>query len=568
MQKEDPMNEYIELLYVTGILEEDSNEISDYNYIRKGIRIQTLAREKQQHLFKESKNRTVRFFDLDVRTLNYNSDIANKQIKSAIKRKIRKLCSQIKSDEQLENVILPIFHDLTTNLNDITVSICKDNTFTLPKIVSGGNQILIIKIYDQIYYSPLNPKKSFKNTGYYYKSFANLSANMFHIEDFYLYLYVINKLNHILKTHGEDLINNNSGHNLSFLQEIMGLYENWSRKTIPEWVLQVLNPYINMNKNANTDELKIDEHIKDEALYDWADSYNYVIDYVYANKSIDSSVFLPDLYANSHLDNILSFGIYVLTFLFKNSQELYESHKQYKRCSHTATVYQTKKNIPKKIMREMRSSPLNDYFGYVEFDESIDLDSVRSITEEFILLNKDVFANLKYTDKIIRFRKLGRHRASGLYYKYLGTLAVDIRCPDSTIHEQFHMIDDLMGDLSSQIAFYDIADRYQSVLLKKIKEDEAKGIKHFSKSGKYNLKYYLKKCEIFARCGEIYLFRILKVKSSLLKQDSSVLFAYPDDSILNKMIASYYGELITKIKVMQSIKKEEKSEEHIFVADK
>ena len=62
-----------------------------------------------------------------------------------------------------------------------------------------------------------------------------------------------------------------------------------------------------MNKNANTDELKIDEHIKDEALYDWADSYNYVIDYVYANKSIDSSVFLPDLYANSHLDNILSF---------------------------------------------------------------------------------------------------------------------------------------------------------------------------------------------------------------------------------------------------------------------
>ena len=104
--------------------------------------------------------------------------------------------------------------------------------------------------------------------------------------------------------------------------------------------------------------------------------------------------------------------------------------------------------------------------------------------------------------------------------------------------------------------------------MKKIKEDEAKGIKHFSKSRKYNLKYYLKKCEIFARCGEIYLFRILKVKSSLLKQDSSVLFAYPDDSILNKMIASYYGELITKIKVMQSIKKEEKSEEHIFVADK
>ena len=135
-------------------------------------------------------------------------------------------------------------------------------------------------------------------------------------------------------------------------------------------------------------------------------------------------------------------------------------------------------------------------------------------------------------------------------------------------HEHFHLIDDLMGDLSSQISFIDISDRYQSVLIKTIENDESNGIIHFSKTGKYNLKYYLKKCEIFARCGEIYLFRIKKVKSSLLKQDSKQSFAYPNDSILNKMIEDYYSKLLTKIKNMQKVKKEDESEKHICVADK
>ena len=54
------MNEFLELLYVTGILEEESIEISNNDYIQKGIRIQTLAREKQMRLCKETKDRTVR----------------------------------------------------------------------------------------------------------------------------------------------------------------------------------------------------------------------------------------------------------------------------------------------------------------------------------------------------------------------------------------------------------------------------------------------------------------------------------------------------------------------------
>ena len=39
------MNEFLELLYVTGILEEESTEKSNNDYIQKGIRIQNVINE-------------------------------------------------------------------------------------------------------------------------------------------------------------------------------------------------------------------------------------------------------------------------------------------------------------------------------------------------------------------------------------------------------------------------------------------------------------------------------------------------------------------------------------------
>lgn len=562
------MNEFLELLYVTGILEEEKIEISNNNYLQKGIRIQTLAREKQLRLYKEIQDRTVRFCDLDIKALNYNTEIACKQIKSAIRRKIRKLCSQIKSKEQIEEFIVPIFKGLLLSLDGISVKYDKRPSDSLLSSICGTNHILQFELYDQRYYIPVNPKKSFRNGEYYYKSIPDKRFKLLHIEEIYLYLYVISKLNEIIKTNGEDLFGEISGETVSFLQLKMVIYNYWSQDTIPKWVLEYLNPYIFNNKDKSADKLKYQDQLKDDALLEWADSYKYVIDYVHASKKINSSIFLPGLYSNKYLHCILSFGIYVITYLYKNTQELYENHKEYKLNSHTATVYQTKKNIPNKIVKIMRTSPLNQYFGYVEFDESVDIERVHLITKEFLLLNKNFFGNMKYPDKIIRFRKLGRHKAAGLYFKYFGTLAVDIRYPDSMIHELFHLIDDMMGDLSSQLEFMKIAERYQSVLIRIMKDDEANGIIHISKSGKYNLKYYLKKCEIFARCGEIYLFRIKQVKSSLLKQDNTISFAYPDDKQLNELIEKYYSDLLVKIKSMQISEKEDVNEKHICVANK
>ena len=287
------MNEFLELLYVTGILEEESIDTSNNDYIQKGIRIQTLAREKQLRLCKESKDRTVRFFDLDIKTLNYNNEIAIKQVKSAIKRKIRKLCSQITSDSNSENLIISHITNLTVNLNDITVRLLKDNTDSLPAIVSGADRILIVKIYEEEYYIPLNPQKSFRNCTYCYKSDPSICVNMFHIEDIYLYLYVVDKLNILIQPHGEVQDSTQSQFNLSYLNDKEVFLKRWLQKNIPKWAFESLYPYICKYKSDYKNISEIFSQVKDEVLLEWADRYNHIIDYIYANKKINSNIFLP-----------------------------------------------------------------------------------------------------------------------------------------------------------------------------------------------------------------------------------------------------------------------------------
>lgn len=113
-----------------------------------------------------------------------------------------------------------------------------------------------------------------------------------------------------------------------------------------------------------------------------------------------------------------------------------------------ATAYMPKRNIPETVLNAMKNTGFLHYFEYVEFDEDVDLLSVNAIEKESIAMNKAYFSGSVFPDVKICFRKLGKHRASGIYYPFLNTLCVDIRSPSSFIHEYFHMIDNQLGDLS------------------------------------------------------------------------------------------------------------------------
>lgn len=207
-----------------------------------------------------------------------------------------------------------------------------------------------------------------------------------------------------------------------------------------------------------------------------------------------------------------------------------------------ASSYQTKRNIPQKIVAAMERSVLNRYFGYVEYDELIDLSKVHEIEKEFVAFKETYFSSIDCMDNSIRFRRLGKHRAAGLYYPTLQCLCVDINNPSSLIHEFGHLIDHTHDNLSVQKEFMPIMSLYSDEIRLAMDTDE--GLKEkMNGNTKYNFRYYTMPTEIFARCYEIYCRNELGISNSLINASGSI---YPDSAELKTKISEYFGSLFKR----------------------
>jgi hypothetical protein len=236
----------------------------------------------------------------------------------------------------------------------------------------------------------------------------------------------------------------------------------------------------------------------------------------------------------------------IILFLQSMIEENIEIKAEAKRMNDIANSYarafETKKNIPDKVLKKMKNNKFLNWFGYVEFDELCDLKKIVHIENEFELFAK--FIHLPpMKDHSLRFRRLGKHRAEGLYFPEPKAVCVDIKYPRSMVHEMFHMIDYTTldrGCLSSVYNFRSIIERYRTVadnLVEKLPdEDPFKSL--WKGKSKYNKDYYLNSKEIFARCGEIYMKRILGFDNSLV--DATGAIVYPKDKILDNMIEKYF----------------------------
>lgn len=206
-----------------------------------------------------------------------------------------------------------------------------------------------------------------------------------------------------------------------------------------------------------------------------------------------------------------------------------------------AKSYQTKKNIPQKTLASMKASSFNDYFGYVEFDEDVDLQKIAIVTEQFVAFKETYLPKIDSSYNAIRFRRLGNHKAVGLYYPSVKCLCVDINSPSSLIHEYGHLIDFCYGRLSSESSFHEIRKMYEDRIRKKMAEDKAfSGV--MNGKGKYNLSYYLIPTEIFARVFELYVKEILKVNNSLTPATYAAV--YPTDEAFLNEITTYFKNVL------------------------
>lgn len=204
-----------------------------------------------------------------------------------------------------------------------------------------------------------------------------------------------------------------------------------------------------------------------------------------------------------------------------------------------AGVWETKKNIPEKVLKAMAESSFNDTFGYVEFDETCDLDKIRELEKEWKAV-RELLGLSEYKDTALRFRKLGNHKAVGLYFPFFRCLCVDLRCPSSMVHEVFHMIDFHEGCLSDRYSFYRVRRVYEECLRAAVGAlPDGDSVKErMMGRTKYNMSYYLTPSEIFARCGEMYMIRILGVDNSLVKPEEGI--EYPDNTELMEMVRDYF----------------------------
>ena len=240
--------------------------------------------------------------------------------------------------------------------------------------------------------------------------------------------------------------------------------------------------------------------------------------------------------------------------MLKKSFEIYQYEERLKSLSGDyAKTYMTKKNIPKKIEEFMNNNVFLNMFGFVEADADCELEKLNKLSEEFKQLSNQIFLPVS-KNQSLRFRKLGKLKASGVYYPGYDTLAVDLDGVSSFIHEMFHMIDFENDILSLNSDFEPLLAEYRQLMDGYVDElGEGNEVYEFWYKGKskYSRAYYSSNEEAFARMGELYVTDILNITSSFAKIDYSTPIkkvVYPKTKKLLSLIKDYYDNLFITLK--------------------
>lgn len=228
-----------------------------------------------------------------------------------------------------------------------------------------------------------------------------------------------------------------------------------------------------------------------------------------------------------------------------------------------ARSWETKKNIPLKVQEAMKNSPfLNSGFLEVEYDAETDLSKLTPIYKNWVSLY-EVLPKPKEKVNSLRFRKLGNHKASGLYFPAVNCIAIDLRIITSMVHEYGHYLDRKLplgtGDLSLEDDFQEIYNPYFDYL-SKYKDKELS-------SGKFDFGYYTTPTEVFARAFEVFVSSEIDVNYVLVKSITEYREKLPYRFLIENydLVLKYFTNLFNKYNC--PIRKAEKVGEFVSTND-
>lgn len=270
-------------------------------------------------------------------------------------------------------------------------------------------------------------------------------------------------------------------------------------------------------------------------------------------------------------DYFRSLTVLTLELMLQEATVLTDYEDRIKKISGTyATSYMTKKNIPQKVQDYMAQNRFLTMFGYVEADEKCDLEMLKGLEQQFVEFSNQL-PLIHVADHSLRFRRLGKLKAAGVYFPGANTLAVNLDNMDAFTHEYFHLIDFTQGLLSLEDDFKPLFHRYCELTESLVQQlpSTHKIVTQWEKgSSKYSKSYFQSPEEAFARMGEIYVANCLNIDSSFNQSHFKHLIldatsngeavdidwvVYPQDQGFIEMIQGYFDQLFNRLKETKAL---------------
>lgn len=162
-----------------------------------------------------------------------------------------------------------------------------------------------------------------------------------------------------------------------------------------------------------------------------------------------------------------------------------------------------------------KSTIFNQWFRKVEVDTEkyngyvFDYEKFSEVEKDFAAIYDQLPKTLAKPE--LRFRKLGKHKAYGLYSPFSNIIAVDVRMTNSFVHEYGHYLDFKYQKnvISSSLPFAPFVKMYRENL---------KTLNETSCVNKKRLDYFNIPTEIFARGFELWVHANIVSSSSVIQQ--------------------------------------------------
>lgn len=177
-----------------------------------------------------------------------------------------------------------------------------------------------------------------------------------------------------------------------------------------------------------------------------------------------------------------------------------------------ATAWMDKKNPDKTRQNMMENTKLNKVFSKVEIDNDVDPAEYADFEKSYTDAAKKLPPIPGDRKPELRIRKLGKHKATGVYFPHKNTICIDVRDSSAFVHEYGHYLDlTVQNNQSLQSDFRGIANSYKKNLT-------------VPAGGKQD--YYTTPTEIHSRLFEMYAHEKLGIDNRLVDPDKFERFDY------------------------------------------